>query len=123
MSCIAMTESAGGTNVDNGNGTGCNNFGFCGMYQLSPTLIAQFAPPDCTREEIIANSDSCNARTAVSVIQSHGYSDWTGGGQTPWNPKARSCVLKYDSGTSKPGFVVLLREVYDRLVAYVQHHI
>ncbi len=119
MSCIAMTETAGGVNTDNNNGTGCNSSGFCGLFQIGPkqNVVSGGAcggtldcPSMCKGGVGSAgcqpcvqalNNSQCNAQAASYLVQQNGYQPWTGNiNGVAWNPGASTCVNTYDPGTS-----------------------
>jgi hypothetical protein len=102
MSCIAVTESAGGANKGN-SGTGA-----LGLYQITGTNWANpaYHSGSCSASISRLNND-CNRQAAVLMYRHVGYQPWTGKclstkgcgyvsyGQY-WNPNAVACVQKYD---------------------------
>lgn len=102
MSCIAVTESAGGANKGN-SGTGAQ-----GLFQITGTNWSnpKFHSGNCSAATSRLN-DACNRQAAVLMFKNQGYQPWTGmchssggcgnvrNGQY-WNPNAVACVAKYD---------------------------
>lgn len=101
MSCIAVTESGGGSNKGN-SGTGAQ-----GLFQITLTNWNNptFHRSPCSSSTSRLN-DACNRQAAVLMFRSQGYQPWTGrcnqsrcGNVTYgqyWNPNAVACVNKYD---------------------------
>lgn len=110
MSCIAVTENAGGA-------VGCSGTGPCGTFQITKTNWRDYTNgkhgsiPGCTEEDfggsIVAaqNNGSCNAKVMARMVQDSGYQPWTGccdARGKPWNTNARSCVKNYSLNDSTP---------------------
>lgn len=104
MSCIAVTESAGGANKGN-SGTGAQ-----GLFQITGTNwnISKYHTGRCSSQTSRLD-DYCNAQTAVLMQKYNGYQPWTGKCMSSggcgnvsygqyWNPNAVACVNKYDPG-------------------------
>ncbi len=104
MSCIAVTESAGGANK------GASGTGALGLFQITGTNWSNpaFHKPPCSTSTSRLN-DACNRQAAVLMLKHGGYQPWTGkclssGGCGKvsygqyWNPNAVACVAKYDPG-------------------------
>lgn len=104
MSCIAVTESAGGANK------GASGTGALGLFQITGTNWSNpsYHKAPCSSSTSRLN-DACNRQAAVLMLQKGGYQPWTGkclssGGCGKvsygqyWNPNAVACVQKYDPG-------------------------
>jgi hypothetical protein len=105
MSCVAMTENAGGS-------VGCSGTGPCGTFQITMTNWRNYtegarAPfPECSAARFggnissAQNNSTCNAKIMTAMVRASGYQPWTGANTNPndnirdgpWNPYARGCV-------------------------------
>jgi len=101
MSCIAVTESGGGSNK------GASGTGALGLFQITGQnwAISKYHKSPCSTASSRLD-DACNRQAAVLMFKYSGYQPWTGMckqqkcgnvsyGQY-WNPNAVACVQKYD---------------------------
>ncbi|MBP6924230.1 MAG: hypothetical protein KBC62_03030 [Candidatus Pacebacteria bacterium] len=93
MSCIAMTESSGVPSTPPYNVTHPgSNSSACGLFQITRTTWNATATGACKDFASNCRKASCNAQTAVRLVQSSQYSPWTCPG---CNNKAQRCITQY----------------------------
>jgi len=92
MSCIAVTESSGIANTPPYNTTHPGSPSTaCGLFQITRTTWGTSASGACS-DFSNCTSASCNTQAALTLVRSHGYTDWTCAG---CNNKAAACVQQF----------------------------